>query len=254
MAEIKKFKFHDLIIVFLIIVFTTLGYTIGKNEYKEKLTITEKNLQIAQAEVKKLQKQKIVIPPISLIAPISPTPQITSPLSPTQTSPISPTIRQINSNSIVITPTEPWGTAKQIDEKTWTMNIALDDRMASAQEVFEALNIYRQRHNKSTLTWDDRLAEFAQTRAKYFTGLGKLDSHAGFEEYTKDIENVKKLGFWSLGENSSYGYKMYGVHLIEWIFAGDEPHNNNQLNSTWSHVGIGIDSTQVDLIFGGNKM
>jgi uncharacterized protein YkwD len=62
-----------------------------------------------------------------------------------------------------------------------------------------------------------------------------------------------KLGFSSLGENSSYGYLLEGVHLIEWVYAGDAPHDNNQLNSEWSHVGIGVNGTATDLIFGGRK-
>jgi uncharacterized protein YkwD len=149
---------------------------------------------------------------------------------------------------------QPWGVARQIGEHTWTMKIQLDDRMGTPQEILEALNEYRYKQGREKLQWDDRLAEYAQSRAKHFTSIGSTDSHAGFVEYTKDVENVKKLGFWSLGENSSAGYRMHGIHLIEWIYAGDEPHNLNQLNSRWTHVGIGVDGDQSNLIFGGNKM
>lgn len=134
------------------------------------------------------------------------------------------------------------------------MKIQMDDRMTTPKEIFEALNIYRSRNQRSQLEWDNRLAEYANTRAKHFTELGKLDAHAGFKDYTNNIDNVKKLGFWSLGENSSYGYRLLGVHIIEWVYAADEPHNNNQLSPDWSHVGIGVDGNQTALIFGGNKM
>ncbi len=157
----------------------------------------------------------------------------------------------------IIIPTEDnqeWGKATQVSEHTWTMKVGFDDNMASPLEIFEALNKYRQQHSREALTWDDRLANFAKERASTFTSLGKTDEHAGFVSYTDNIDNVKALGFWSLGENSSYGYRLTGVHLIEWVYAGDEGHNSNQLNSEWTHVGIGVDGNQTDLIFGGNKM
>jgi hypothetical protein len=149
---------------------------------------------------------------------------------------------------------EEWGKAKQLSEHTWTMKVGLDDKMATPQEIFEALNNYRRQHAREALTWDDRLAALAQMRAQAFTSLGSTDEHRGFFEYTNNLDNVKSLGFWSLGENSTYGYRLTGVHLIEWIYAADEGHNANQLNSQWSYVGIGVDGTQTDLIFGGNKM
>lgn len=145
---------------------------------------------------------------------------------------------------------EEWGVAKQISEKTWTMKVGFDEKMATPEEIFQALNVYRQRHGKNSLQWDERLAGFALERAKYFTQIGRLDEHKGFEGYVGDIENLKKLGFWRLGENSSFGYRLEGVHLIEWVFAGDEPHNKNQLDPEWTHVGIGVDGYQVDIIFG----
>lgn len=152
------------------------------------------------------------------------------------------------------TDNEEWGVAKQISEKTWRIKVGEDKKMATSQEIFEALNVYRQRHGKNALNWDDRLASYALLRAKYFTQIGGLDEHKGFEEYVKDINNLKTLGFWLVGENASFGYKLEGVHLIEWVFAGDEPHNTNQLNPQWSHVGIGVDGYNVDIIFGAYPM
>lgn len=149
---------------------------------------------------------------------------------------------------------EEWGKARQIGEHTWTMKVGMDERMATPQEVFEALNNYRRLHNRNTLYWDDRLAAYAQTRAQYFTQIKDLDSHAGFAEYVKSEENVRSLGFWALGENSSYGYRLNGTHLIEWVYAGDKPHDDNQLSSDWTHVGIGVDDNSSNLIFGGSQI
>jgi uncharacterized protein YkwD len=233
--------------MFVIAIFTLLGYTYGRTEsfreiqiQKDKLTVAEETISLLEDRVQELSESTQA----SLLLPM-PTPTPTPSPAPT----LPP--KQVESFSV---DNDPWGVAKQIGEYTWTMKIQMDDRMATPQEVFEALNIYRQLHSKGTLTWDDRLGEYATSRAKHFTAIEQTDAHAGFMEYTKDIENVKKLGFASLGENSSFGFRMYGVHLIEWVYAGDEPHDKNQLNEKWTHVGVGVDGNQTDIIFGGNKI
>lgn len=147
-----------------------------------------------------------------------------------------------------------WGVAKQIGEHTWTMKINQDDRMTNANELFEALNNYRQSKGVNKLQYDARLSQYAQSRTDYFVTLGKTDEHTGFNEFLKTEENFQKLGFASLGENSSWGYQMTGVHLIEWIYAADSSHDNNQLDPDWTQVGIGINGTATDLIFGGNAL
>lgn len=152
------------------------------------------------------------------------------------------------------TDSTPWGVAEQINDVTWRMKVTADDRMATPQEVLQALNTYRQVHGAGALTWDDNLAAFAQTRAVHLYEIKSTDGHQGFKDYVASDDNVKKLGFWSLGENIAYGYKLYGVHIIEWIFAGDKPHDDNQLNKDWTHVGIGIDGTAIAILFGGSKI
>lgn len=151
-------------------------------------------------------------------------------------------------------PTREWGVARQVAEHEWKILVGQDERMATPEETFEALNVYRQRHGSGALIWDGNLAEYAQTRAEGFLRKRKLDQHQGFREYVSNDENRRSLGFWGLGENAAYGTRLFGVHLIEWIFAGDEPHDRNQLNPQWTHVGIGISGTAVDLIFGRNKI
>ncbi|RJQ24421.1 CAP domain-containing protein [Candidatus Parcubacteria bacterium] len=151
-------------------------------------------------------------------------------------------------------PTKEWGIAKQIGEYTWTMNVGEDERMATPQEIFQALNDYRQRHTGHSLNWDDKLAQYAQDRANYFIYIGKTDAHAGFKDYLEIQDGFIKLGFAGLGENSSFGYKLLGVHLIEWVFAGDKPHNDNQLNPEWTEVGIGVNNTAVDIIFAKERL
>lgn len=147
-----------------------------------------------------------------------------------------------------------WGKSKQIDEHTWTIDVGTDQKSGSAQEILSALNSYRKKNGSGVLTWDNKLGDYAQARASSFTSMGKLDGHAGFTDYVNNHDGFHALGFQSLGENSSYGYTLEAVHLIEWVFAGDKPHNDNQLSSNWSYVGIGVSGTATDLVFGGKKL
>lgn len=148
---------------------------------------------------------------------------------------------------------EEWGKAKQLDEHTWTMKVTNDSHQATPSEILNALNEYRAKKGRGELTWDDKLATYAQQRTDYFKKEGKLDGHGGFMEFVNNGDGFNKLEFGSLGENSSLGYTLEGVHLIEWVYAGDKPHDDNQLNQDWTHVGVGVSGTATNLIFGGKK-
>jgi len=172
--------------------------------------------------------------------------------TPTLVKEISPKIEKI----VRPTPTidnEPWGVARQIDEVTWTMKVGEDAKMATAKEIFEALNEYRKVQGSQVLTWDEKLENYAQERAKYLNGIKSVDKHAGFNDFMENQDGFNKLGFTALGENISYGYRLNGVHTIEWMYAGDKPHNDNQLNNKWDHVGIGVEGLATCLIFGTGR-
>jgi len=157
---------------------------------------------------------------------------------------------------IIVTPTpdnEPWGVAKQIDEVTWTMKIGEDKTMATAKEILTALNEYRQVHGSQVLNWDEKLGNYATDRAKYLNGIKSVDQHKGFNDFVENQNGFDKLGFTALGENISYGYRLNGVHIIEWMYAGDKPHNDNQLDNRWNYVGIGVDGLATCLIFGTGR-
>jgi len=147
-----------------------------------------------------------------------------------------------------------WGVAEREagTQYGWSMNVGDDPVMASAQEVFDALNNYRSKKGTHGLNWDGNLASYAQERATFIQANG-LDDHAGFKNYISDVDNRRKLGFLGLGENASTGYRMTGTHIIEWIFASDQPHDSNQLDSSWTDVGIGVSGTSVDIIFGYDR-
>ena len=149
--------------------------------------------------------------------------------------------------------TEPWGLAKQIDEVTWTMKIGEDATMATAKEILAALNEYRKVHGSQILNWDEKLGNYALDRAKYLNELKSVDQHKGFNDFVENQDGFNKLGFTALGENISYGFKLNGVHVIEWMYAGDKPHNDNQLDNRWNYVGIGVDGLATCLIFGTGR-
>jgi uncharacterized protein YkwD len=172
-------------------------------------------------------------------------------VSPTSaTTPIKKEVKA--ASSVASNPTGEWGVPSKTSNDTWTMKINSDSKTSTPRELFDALNQYRSVHGKSTLAWNDKLAQLAQYRAEQQAKLGKGDEHAGLNEYFANKDNFKAIGFSHIAENSSYGFQLSGVHLIEWMYAADAPHNNNQLSSSWSDVGVGISGTFSDIVFGGH--
>jgi uncharacterized protein YkwD len=183
---------------------------------------------------------------------------------------VKPTTTPIPSPTITIIPTvvpkkqpqqapststdKDWGVAKQVGEHTYTINVGNDDHMTSPQEVFQALNSYRAAKGSSQLSWDDKLAQYSQGRAYQFKNIGTVDSHAGFNSFLENENGFEKMGYMRLGENSYYGGPLNGTHLIEWVFSQSPGHDANQLDNGWSHVGVGVTDTSVNLVFGGEKM
>jgi uncharacterized protein YkwD len=153
------------------------------------------------------------------------------------------------------TPTpNPQYTAQKINDVTWKVsNIQNDSSMASPQDIYNALNAYRQEHGAQSLLWDSYLASFAQSRADLFAKNGALDSHAGFTEFMND-DGFSKAGFNSLGENSAYlSGNMSADKIIKDIFGADSAHDGNQLDPSWTHVGVGVNGDAVNVNFGKNK-
>ncbi len=167
---------------------------------------------------------------------------------------VTPTL--VIKKKVYPTPTDnndPWGVAKQIDDVTWTMKIGQDATMATPREIWEALNEYRKVQGSQVLNWDTKLADYAQSRAEFLNSQKTTDKHEGFSNFVEKEDGFNKLGFTALGENISYGYRLNGVHIIEWMYAGDKPHNDNQLDNRWNYVGIGVDGLATCLIFGTGK-
>lgn len=200
-----------------------------------------------------------IIDPLAgyVVRPASVTPAITESVPAPTGEPVftvipsrKPTVRP---KPTAVGDTSPWGVARQIDENTWTMKVGMDERMATPKEILDALNDYRVRRGSQRLTWDEKLATYAQSRADYLYSIKNVDGHKGFGEFLENQNGYDKLGFTWLGENISYGYRLEGVHLVEWMYAGDKPHDDNQVNNRWNYVGIGVKGTATALIFGTGK-
>ncbi len=150
--------------------------------------------------------------------------------------------------------TGEWGKAIKVegDDVTYRMRVAPDSVMATAGEIHEALNKYRAMKGVGGLNWDGKLAAYAQERANYYAANG-LDAHRGFQDFLDNQDGFSKLGFRHIGENGSTGMQHTGTHLIEWVFSSDPGHESNQLYDGWTDVGIGVNGTSVDIIFGGQR-
>jgi uncharacterized protein YkwD len=122
----------------------------------------------------------------------------------------------------------------------------------NTDQILAALNTYRSSKGISPLVIDEKLQSFAQSRAEEFARQGSMDGHAGFQGMLDD-NGFEKMGFDALGENSSYGEWGSPQNLIETIYGNSPPHNESQLRSDWTHVGIGTTDAATDLIFGGEK-
>ncbi len=224
-----------------------IGWTVAKywNEIKFAINLlvmpemVETITQTEKIEISKETENQIINQKVITIKP---------------TKILSPTIIIKKKNYPTPTPDKtPWGVATQIDDVTWTMKVGQDEKMATAKEIWEALNEYRKVQGSQILNWDGKLAEYAQKRAQYLNSQNTTDKHEGFNNFVKNEDGFNKLGFTMLGENISYGYRLSGVHLIEWMYAGDKPHNDNQLDNRWNYVGIGVEGLATCLIFGTGK-
>jgi len=122
----------------------------------------------------------------------------------------------------------------------------------TTQSILNALNSYRSKNGVGNLQIDTKLQEYAQSRADYLKSIGKLDNHAKHKEFMAN-DGFGKLGFNAIAENQGYNYKGDAKGLIESFYGKSSGHNKNQLNSEYTHVGIGINGPFTDLVFGGRK-
>lgn len=140
-----------------------------------------------------------------------------------------------------------WGEAVQVREHEYKMKVGEDPVMGTPQEIFEALNHYRSTKGVGRLEWNEKIAALARERVLELPT--EKTPHEGFNR------RINEDGFWEeyqirgAGENASLGYRLTGVHLIEWLYASDAGHESNQLNSRWNCVGIAVSGNNSVLLF-----
>lgn len=125
-------------------------------------------------------------------------------------------------------------------------------QISATGRMLQAINRYRQSHGIAPVLLDPTLQTFAQSRADLFSQQGSMDNHAGFQSMLTE-DGFAALGFNALGENSSFGAWENEKNLIESFYANSPQHNENQLNSEWTHIGIGIAGNATNFVFGGKK-
>lgn len=238
----KRFQF--LLLTGIVFSWATIGisfYTYTKKDPEQKV------LGAQISNIGSVAAKNIISPVVEIT--IFPTQPLTSTptLSPSAKPTPKPTTTPIPKNS-------PQYTAQRVNDVTWRVtNTQNDDNMASPQDIFNALNSYRGAHGLPNLSWDTGLASYAQGRADLFSKNGSLDSHAGFNEFMNN-GGFDKVGFNGLGENSAYlSGNMNGEHIIKNIFGADSSHDGNQLDPSWTNVGIGVSGVAVNVNFGKNK-
>lgn len=128
------------------------------------------------------------------------------------------------------------------------------EQMGTPRQIYDALNSYRRVKGLRTLVWDNKLANFAQSRASTFATQGG-DDHRGFDEFLQKQNGFAILGFDDIAENSAYllGSQASAKRIINEYFADSKEHDASQLEATFTHVGVGVSGISVDVIFGGQK-
>lgn len=204
-----------------------------------------------QTRINATPPRRVVTPTKISISTPSPTPTVTSTKALNPTVAISPTTQQKQTQPA--SPTSQY-TAEQIGETTFRIkNVKNDSSMASAQDVFNALNAYRQSRGVGQLSWDGALSDLAQSRVSTFASRGDLDSHVGFSDFMNN-GGFSKAGFNGLGENSArLSGPMSGDRIIREIFGADAPHDTNQLNPEWTHAAVAMNGNFVNVNFGKGK-
>lgn len=128
------------------------------------------------------------------------------------------------------------------------------EEMGTPQEIYEELNRYRRSRGLHMLIWNNKLENFAQSRASTSATQGG-DDHRGFDEFLQKQNGFEILGFDDVAENSAYllGSQASAKRIITEYFAESREHDANQLEATFTHVGVGVSGISVDVIFGGQK-
>lgn len=136
----------------------------------------------------------------------------------------------------------------------------------SSQEVFDALNSYRQSHGVKKLATNDELCQYAQKRVADLVANNGLDDHAGFmRDFASSAtipEIIRQYSGSRIAENLAYqncrnmqtgdGFiAETGTAIIEWCFdSSTAGHKEAQLSSEFNHACVASQYGMFVVIFG----
>ncbi len=123
--------------------------------------------------------------------------------------------------------------------------------MPSASQLFAGLNTYRAQHGVSQLKWDETLADYSSQLAEQANHRGAIDGGQNLRQVRS--QNPFAFGFQNIGELQSYGVTESATGLFANYFAAYPSTNITQSSSDWQYVGIGVNGTAVEVIFGARK-
>ncbi len=126
--------------------------------------------------------------------------------TPTDTPTRQPKVSEINGSY------KDWGKEVKLDAKTSASRFAPDDHMSTTDELFNAMNQYRQVHSLPSLNKNNTLCNMAQNRARELLKLGHLDGHEGASKYAhsqQEFDTIDEVLFGGI-------QPVIGVHIVEW--------------------------------------
>lgn len=147
-----------------------------------------------------------------------------------------------------IPPPFVWTVEKQ-DEHITKMSLPPDVSMSTPDELFNAMNVYRQDHGISTIQKSDSLCSIAQKRADEQVANGGLDNHAGFDKFAQNQQEFSRMGEVLFGGVQP----QYGVHIVE--FGWDRSltgHREAIQDTSWQYGCGGIAGYYAVFIFGAH--
>lgn len=115
----------------------------------------------------------------------------------------------------------------------------------SEDDLWQALTIYRQAQQRTSLVKEEPLCAYARKRVAEHeerlktlkSGENPLDAHAGFQRDADSGGLFTETGFSSLAENLAY-LPTYATatSIIEWGWDSSTSHRSAQLSNDWTHA------------------
>lgn len=138
----------------------------------------------------------------------------------------------------------------------------------SNEQVFEALNNYRQAHTVHKLSEDENLCKYAEKRVQDLIAFGGLDNHEGFKKDFEDQSNlpqsIQDYNGKNIAENLAFQHcknmttgegfiAESGAAIIEWCFDSSTlGHREAQLSRDFGQACVRSGEGMFVVIFGEN--